>query len=80
MIGTTGEEVKVEQQQNMPKGQESQYHQASKLEHFLFDFDDGVVRECLEDRLSRSIAVSLRQRASSDSRVRGTDVAFHPAE
>jgi hypothetical protein len=80
VIGATREEFKVEQQENAPKGQESLYHQVSKLEHFLFNFNDGVVGKCWEDRLSKSTAVSLRQRASSDSQVRGTDVVFHPVE
>ena len=57
MIGATREEFKVEQQDNAPKGKESQYHQVSKLEHFLFDFNDGVVGEYWEDRLSKSTAV-----------------------
>jgi hypothetical protein len=80
VIGATREEFKVEQQENAPKEQESQYHQVSNLEHFLFDFNDGVVGECWEDRLPRSTTVPLRQRASSDSQVRGTDVVFHPVE
>jgi hypothetical protein len=73
VIGATREEFKVEQQEN-------QYHQVSKLEHFSFGFNDGLVGECWEDRLSKSTAVPLRQRASSDSQVRGTDVVFHPVE
>jgi hypothetical protein len=80
VIGATREEFKVESQENAPKGQDSQYHQVSKLEHFLFDFNDGVVGVFWEDRHSKSTAVPLRQRASSDRQVRGTDVVLHPVE